>query len=155
MPQKFVLIALKKQHRNYSGKKKCHTTKAQVIVSSIGEILNIDYTNSGRMHDFTLFKLSNYNLEKAKSIVADSGYQGIAKLYPQAQTPIKSSKNHKLSKEEKEFNRHLSSQRMLVENILAKFKVFKVLSSCYRNHLKRLGLRFNLIAGIINRELGF
>ncbi|HGS2877795.1 TPA: IS5/IS1182 family transposase, partial [Streptococcus pneumoniae] len=25
----------------------------------------------------------------------------------------------------------------------------------YRNHRKRFGLRMNLIAGIINRELGF
>ena len=155
MLQKFVLIALKKQHKNYSGKKKCHTAKAQIIVSSIGEILNINYTPYGRMHDFTLFKSCNYDLEKAKSILADSGYQGIAKLYPQAQTPIKSSKRHKLTKEEKTFNRHLSSQRMLVENVLAQFKVFKVLSSRYRNRLKRLGLRLNIIAGIINMELGF
>ena len=44
---------------------------------------------------------------------------------------------------------------MLVENVLAQFKVFKVLSSRYRNRLKRLGLRLNLIAGIINMELGF
>ena len=101
MLQKFVLIALKKQHRNYSGKKKCHTAKAQIIVSSIGEILNINYTPYGRMYDFTLFKSCNYDLERAKSILADSGYQGIAKLYPQAQTPIKSSKRHKLTKEEK------------------------------------------------------
>lgn len=155
MPLKFALIVQKKQHRNYSGKKKCHTTKAQIIVSSLGEILNVNYTAYGRMHDFALFKSTDCNLEKAQSILADSGYQGIAKLYPQAQTPIKSSKKHKLNKDDKEFNHHLSSQRMLVENIFAKFKVFKVLSSRYRNHLKRLGLRLNLIAGIINRELGF
>ena len=58
--------------------------------------------------------------------------------------------------EEKAFNYHLSSQRIQVENTtLAKFKRFKVLSCRYRNHHKRLGLRLNLIAGIINRELGF
>ncbi len=108
------------------------------------------------MHDFTLFKSSHCDLKQAKSILADSGYQGIAKLYPQAQTPVKSSKNHKLTKEEKAVNRQLSSQRMLVENTFAKFKAFKILSSRYRTpFVKRLGLHVNFIAGIINMELGF
>ena len=53
------------------------------------------------------------------------------------------------------FKRLVGVQRMLVENVLAQFKVFKVFSSRYRNRLKRLGLRLNLIAGIINMELGF
>ena len=53
------------------------------------------------------------------------------------------------------FKRLVGVQRMLVENVLAQFKVFKVFSSRYRNRLKRLGLRLNLIAGTINMELGF
>ncbi|MDT5615323.1 hypothetical protein RQZ10_01240, partial [Streptococcus pneumoniae] len=32
---------------------------------------------------------------------------------------------------------------------------FKMFSTTYRNHRKRFGLRMNLIAGIINHELGF
>ncbi|VFI07292.1 transposase-like protein, IS1381 ISSpn7 [Streptococcus pneumoniae] len=37
----------------------------------------------------------------------------------------------------------------------AKVKTFKMFSTTYRNHRKRFGLRMNLIAGIINHELGF
>ncbi|HES9494589.1 TPA: hypothetical protein VWO99_001335 [Streptococcus pneumoniae] len=33
--------------------------------------------------------------------------------------------------------------------------MFKMFSTTYRNHRKRFGLRMNLIAGIINHELGF
>ncbi|VLC40194.1 transposase [Streptococcus pneumoniae] len=40
-------------------------------------------------------------------------------------------------------------------NIFAKVKTFKMISTTYRNHRKRFGLRMNLIAGIINHELGF
>ncbi|HET2639788.1 TPA: IS5/IS1182 family transposase, partial [Streptococcus pneumoniae] len=36
-----------------------------------------------------------------------------------------------------------------------KVKTFKMFSTTYRNHRKRFGLRMNLIAGIINHELGF
>ncbi|HHE4378806.1 TPA: IS5/IS1182 family transposase, partial [Streptococcus pneumoniae] len=34
-------------------------------------------------------------------------------------------------------------------------KTFKMFSTTYRNHRKRFGLRMNLIAAIINHELGF
>ncbi|RSJ65946.1 hypothetical protein D8805_09190 [Streptococcus oralis subsp. dentisani] len=33
--------------------------------------------------------------------------------------------------------------------------MFKMFSITYRNHRKRFGLRMNLVAGIINRELEF
>ncbi|HGS2432622.1 TPA: IS5/IS1182 family transposase, partial [Streptococcus pneumoniae] len=46
-------------------------------------------------------------------------------------------------------------ERSKVENIFAKVKTFKIFSTTYQNHRKRFGLRMNLIAGIINHELGF
>lgn len=53
------------------------------------------------------------------------------------------------------YNHALSKERSKVENIFAKVKTFKMFSTTYRNHRKRFGLRMNLIAGIINHELGF
>ncbi|VGM71192.1 Transposase and inactivated derivatives [Streptococcus pneumoniae] len=88
-------------------------------------------------------------------ILADSGYQGLMKIYPQAQTPRKSSKLKPLTVEDKAYNHALSKERSKVENIFAKVKTFKMFSTTYRNHRKRFGLRMNLIAGIINHELGF
>ncbi|SNO29939.1 mobile genetic element [Streptococcus pneumoniae] len=55
----------------------------------------------------------------------------------------------------KTYNHALSKERSKVENIFAKVKTFKMISTTYRNHRKRFGLRMNLIAGIINHELGF
>ncbi|WP_263852763.1 transposase family protein [Streptococcus pneumoniae] len=88
-------------------------------------------------------------------ILADSGYQGLMKIYPQAQTPRKSSKLKPLTVKDKAYNHALSKERSKVESILAKVKTFKMFSTTYRNHRKRFGLRMNLIAGIINHELGF
>ena len=59
------------------------------------------------------------------------------------------------SYEDKSYNHVLSKERIKVENIFAKVKTFKMFSTTYRNRRKRFGLRMNLIAGIINRELGF
>ncbi|CAG5629377.1 transposase [Streptococcus pneumoniae] len=131
-----------------------HAMKAQAIVTSQGRIVSLDITVN-YCHDMKLFKMSRRNIGQAGKILADSGYQGLMKIYPQAQTPRKSSKLKPLIAEDKAYNHALSKDRSKVENILAKVKTFKMISTTYRNHRKRFGLRMNLIAGIINHELGF
>ncbi|HEV8731716.1 TPA: IS5 family transposase [Streptococcus pneumoniae] len=144
----------KKELANYSGKKKCYAMKAQAIVTSQGRIVSLDITVN-YCHDMKLFKMSCRNIGQAGKILADSGYQGLMKIYPQVQTPRKSSKLKSLIAEDKAYNHALSKERSKVENIFAKVKTFKMFSTTYRNHRKRFGLRMNLIAGIINHELGF
>jgi transposase len=74
-------------------------------------------------------------------------------LHPISQTPAKKSKLHPLSQEQKASNRVLSRKRILIENIIRRLKIFRILSERYRNRRKRFGLRFNLIAAICNMEL--
>ncbi|MDS5339876.1 IS5 family transposase [Streptococcus pneumoniae] len=147
-------IALKKELANDSGKKKFHAMKAQAIVTSQGRIISLDITVN-YCHDMKLFKMSRRNIGQAGKILADSGYQGLMKIYPQAQIPRKSSKLKPLIAEDKAYNHALSKDRSKVENIFAKVKTFKMFSTTYRNHRKRFGLRMNLSVGIINHELGF
>lgn len=99
------------------------------------------------------FRNSRRILSKAGTILADSGYQGLMEMYPQAQTPRKSSKYHSLIPADKAYNLELSSCRITIEHIFTKIKTFKILSTTYRNRKKRFHLRVNLIAGIINFEL--
>jgi transposase len=84
---------------------------------------------------------------------ADSGYQGLTELHSNSRTPAKKSKLHPLSQEQKASNRALSRKRILVENIIRRLKIFRILSERYRNRRKHFGLRFNLIAAICNLEL--
>jgi uncharacterized protein YifE (UPF0438 family) len=86
-------------------------------------------------------------------IKADSGYQGILKFHGNSLTPIKKSKNNPLTDEDKLFNRTLSSERIFIESINAKIKVFRCLSSRYRNRRSRHLLRMSLVCGFINFEL--
>jgi len=74
-------------------------------------------------------------------------------FHPNSQTPVKKSKLHSLSQEQKASNRKLSRKRILIENIIRRLKIFRILSERYRNRRKRFGLRFNLIAAICNIEL--
>jgi len=115
-------------------------------------ILATDFA-TGSTHDFQLFKESRALPATTITILADSGYQGIAKLHANSQTPDKKSKLHPLSDEQKTANRALSCQRIAIENILRRLKVFRILSERYRNRRTRFALRFNLIAAIYNLEL--
>ncbi|MDR0753534.1 MAG: transposase [Holosporaceae bacterium] len=55
--------------------------------------------------------------------------------------PHKRRRKTPLTAEEKAHNRALASQRSLIENVFAKLKRFKILSSVYRNFQKKLHLR--------------
>jgi transposase len=116
------------------------------------EILATDFCN-GSKHDFQLFKESRSVISPATCALADSGYQGLLGLHSNSQTPTKKTKLHPLTKEQKAKNRELSKKRILIENIIRKLKIFRILSERYRNRRKRFGLRFNLIATIYNLEL--
>ena len=108
---------------------------------------------NGCQHDFELFKESRCLFSKQIRILADSGYLGLSNLHANSQIPAKKSKLHPLTKEQKASNRQLSHERVSVENVIRKLKIFRILSERYRNRRKRFSLRFNLIAAIYNLEL--
>ena len=107
----------------------------------------------GGQHDFQLFKASCSVLSAHVCSVADAGYQGLANLHANSRTPAKKSKLHPLTQQQKASNRKLSRERILVENVIRRLKIFRILSERYRNRRKRFSLRFNLIAAIHNLEL--
>ncbi len=107
----------------------------------------------GSQHDFALFKESRSIFAKHIRSLADAGYQGLSVLHENSQTPAKKSKLHPLTQVQKESNRELSRERILVENVIRRLKIFRILSERYRNRRKRFSLRFNLIAAIYNLEL--
>lgn len=107
----------------------------------------------GSMHDFQLFKISRTGIIAETECLADTGYQGLTKLHANSQTPKKKSKHHPLTSSQKVANRELARRRILVEHVIGRLKVFRILSERYRNRRKRFGLRFNLISAIYNFEL--
>jgi hypothetical protein len=108
---------------------------------------------NGKKHDFRLFKDSKVRWTGKIRGIVDSGYTGIKNLQSNVVLPKKRTKKHVLTKDEKLTNRQIASERVLNENVIGRLKRFKILSCKYRNRRKRFGLRFNLIAGIYNREV--
>lgn len=107
----------------------------------------------GRKHDFRVFKESKVRLHPSVCLQVDRGYQGLQHLHANSQLPHKRRKNKALNKEQRQQNRTLASQRVVVEHAIRRLKVFRILSERYRNRRRHFGLRVHLIAGILNYEL--
>ncbi|WOE30900.1 MULTISPECIES: transposase family protein [unclassified Acinetobacter] len=153
MLQKFQYNGLKKQKKSYSGKKKAHTFKVQAIIHyRTQQILSL-CTSRGAVHDFELFKRNLHQIPVSGFILADKGYQGLYAVYPNSLLPLKAKKRCTLDPELKIYNQEINKRRISIEHIFGPLKTFKILAERYRNRGKRLGLRFNLIAGIYNMEL--
>lgn len=106
----------------------------------------------GSVHDFELFKQSDLPCSCLIKIVADSGYQGIDRYFTCSSIPVKSSKKHPLTPEEKQYNREFAQTRIYVEHTNRYLKRFKILSSRYRNKLRDFDERVTLIAGIYDYQ---
>jgi hypothetical protein len=88
-------------------------------------------------------------------MATDTGYTGIQKIISNSQVPQKKSKKKPLTKEQKQSNKKIAQLRILNEHVIGRLKRFKIIAERYRNRRKRFALRFNLIAGIYNFEIGF
>jgi len=145
---------IKKQKRTYSGKKKRHTIKTEIVMQPDGKIVSVSKSHKGRIHDFRIRKTEKL-LPMGSIKIADSGYQGWQKLQSNVRIPYKKSKKKPLTKEQREYNRNLASLRMKVEHKIREIKVFRIMSEVYRNFQKKYNLRFNIIAGIVNFKHAF
>ena len=66
--------------------------------------------------------------------------------------PIRTSKKHKLTDDEKWYNNEISKVRIVIEHVNAFIKKFKITSTRYRNRRKNFKLYMSLICGIYNFE---
>ena len=88
----------KHQKRFYSGKQGEHTLKTQAILGQKTLKIMCLGHGKGRTHDFRLFKNTGVKFHKSVKVIADKGYQGIAKIHEKSETPIKKPKGGKLTK---------------------------------------------------------
>lgn len=137
----------KKQKQYYK-----HTLKVWLVVEA--KKLNVMRVciDKGRCHDFILFKNSRLDICHDTKLIADSGYQGIVRYHKNSQIPIKSSKKHKLSHGEKQYNHSISKKRIYIEHVNRYLKRFRIISSCYKNKRRRFSLRISLLCDIYNLQ---
>ena len=138
----------------YSGKKKRHTQKVEITITTNGKIIDVSQTTAGSVHDLKIRRNGNHLPSDAKKY-GDLGYQGWQKESRNVNLPHKKPKNGTLTDEQKKENKEHSRIRIAVEHQFSRLKKFRILGEVYRNFRKKHNLRFNIIAGIINLQLGF
>ncbi len=139
-----------KQRQWYSGKKKRHTAKIQLIVCLFTlQILSV-VCGKGRTHDFTLLKQCGLHLADALEKYADSGYQGLDKLVANAFTPIKKPKDRELTPEERAYNRALAKLRIRIEHVNRRCKIFRVTKEVYRGKHRHIHKTWTVVSALVN-----
>lgn len=145
--------AQKKQRRFYSGKKRRHTLKTQVVIDYESSTILGVAQGRGPTSDLKLFKKSGVHLSAEVWYLADGGYRGLDALHSQTVLPVRKPRGGCLSNQDKHDNRRLAKLRVRVEHVICWLKRFRILKERYRNRRKRFGLRSRLIAGLHNFEL--
>ena len=142
------------QKRWYSGKKKRHSLKNEIIATEAGRIVSVSPSAPGTVHDITI-RRRGPPLPKGSRGYGDSGYQGYQDDHPDFDMPYKKPKKGKLTKEEKEYNHALSRFRVRVEHAIGRMKKFRILADRFRYPRSRHSIKFSIIAGITNLLAGF
>ncbi len=139
----------------YSGKKKRHAIKNQLVVNNRGLIIHKMGHKKGRKHDYDIYKNNHPVIPKQVVTVADLGYQGMEKDYPDqlSSLPCKKRYQEELSQEEKEYNKIHSKKRIVIEHAICRLKKYRILNDVFRNKLKKYDKITDIVAGLVNYRI--
>jgi hypothetical protein len=160
------------QRRYYSGKKRQHTLKTQIVTDGEHHILAISAAVPGATHDkarcdalHTLDRLPD-----GAEAEAVQGYQGLAAQVETvavcdvatrqeqerprllAQTPHKKPRGAELTDEQRRFNRELGAIRIRVEHCLGWLKHWAILATRFRCAHDRYTPLMAVICGLVNAQ---
>jgi len=122
------------QKAKYSGKKKTHTVKNNVITEKqTGKIKGLSPTVNGKMHDKKLADEHDVQFPENSILWQDTGFQGYAPANVTIIQPKKKPRGGELTLEEKATNTAISRQRITVEHSIGGAKVFGIVGQVFRN----------------------
>jgi hypothetical protein len=123
-----------RQKANYSGKKKRHTVKNNVITDKrTGKVKGLSPTVEGKRHDKKLADEQDGAFPPGSTLWKDTGFQGYEPKDVRTLQPTKKPQGRELSPEEKAANRLISRDRILIEHTLGGVKVFRIVHDVFRN----------------------
>ncbi len=122
----------------YSGKKKKHTVKTQLMVNNLdGLIIHKANYKKGKRHDYDIYKKNHPVTPKEVVNVFDLGYFGVEKDYPeQIRHYLAERRDTKSCLKKEDYNKVHSKKRIVVEHIICRLKKYKFLVNIFRNMLR-------------------
>lgn len=145
------------QRQHYSGKKKRHTRKTQLIVNEHGQIRQLSASTPGSVHDLTHFRGSGAGEQIPRQTIVggDAGYDGVGNDLPDHSviTSFKARRNQPLTQEQKLLNQEFSRLRIIVENTICQLKHFKVLAHQFRHAVEQYDDVVRAVVAIANPRI--
>jgi hypothetical protein len=146
----------RRQRAYYSGKKKAHTLKSQVVVDEgSGRFVDVSDSVPGRWADIKLLKRSRVlkRLPAGVGALGDLGYVGIGALHPQGRSPRRKPRGKDRPPADVKYNRAFSRRRIVVEHGLSRLRRYRAVTDVNRHGRKGHAARVRASAGLVNRML--
>ncbi|MGK7921017.1 MAG: transposase family protein [Trichodesmium sp.] len=140
-----------KQKKYYSGKKKNHTLKNQIITTERGtEIVDVIVGKRGPESDINLLIQQQKKFDKEQKFQGDKGYQGAERT----KIPKKKPRKQELPPEIKEENKKKSQKRIFVEHVIRLIKIFGVARERFRLKDSNYQKVILTICGLVRLRIG-
>ena len=139
----------------YSGKKKRHTVKTQLMVNNQGLIIHKTGHKKGQRHDYDIYKKNHPVTPKQVVSVFDLGYLGVEKDFPEQKSsiPNKKKKPKRVVSEEKEYNQNHSRKRIVIEHTICRMKKYRIMGDVFRNRLRKYDKVSDIVSGLVNYRI--
>lgn len=140
------------QKQYYSGKKKRHTVKNNVIVTLHGRhVKYLSGTYEGKKHDKKICDEEQPTFPDGSTLYKDTGFQGYEPAGVHTQQPKKKPRDQELSEEDKHANTLISRIRIIVEHVIAGIKRCRIVKDVLRNTKDRFAdLVMEIACGLHN-----
>jgi DDE superfamily endonuclease/Helix-turn-helix of DDE superfamily endonuclease len=148
----------KQADAHFSGKKKQHTLKVQVVADEDdGTVCDVSESVVGPTADLSLLKTSGVleRLPKGVGALGDLAYVGIGEAHPHklGATPRRKPRGKERPEEDVCFNRAFSKRRIKVEHTIGRMRRYQSLTQTDRHHRKNHTARTRAVAGLVNRQI--
>ena len=145
-----------RQKRYYSGKKKRHTLKSQLVVDGgTGKVADVSVSVPGPTADVKLLKRSKVlrKVKRGVAVVGDLAYVGADKLKAGVVcvTPRRKPRGQPRSRADRADNRRVWRRRIRVEHTIRRVRIFQAVTQVNRHRRQKHEDRVRAVAGLVNR----
>lgn len=100
--------------------------------------------------DINLFRQQQDKFSETQEFVGDKAYVGAARTT----TPTKKPRSRELTAEQKEENKQISRQRIFIEHLIRRLKIFRIAADKFRLNPENYQTVILTICGLVRLRLG-
>ncbi len=139
------------QKKFFSGKKKKHTFKNQIISLPLGkDIVDAIVGERGPTADINILRKQQVKFSQNQTFEGDRAYIGAERT----ETPHKKPPKKELTAAQKKENRKRSQQRIYIEHLIRIVKIWRVASERFRLHSNSYQKVIRVILGLVRLRIG-